>query len=55
MPGYGAGVIAVDACQVETEHSFLDYIAGGCELNFLVAGIQPRHMHALPRGVSKSI
>jgi hypothetical protein len=39
MPAFGAGVIAVDVCQVETEHSFLDYIAGGCELNFLVAGI----------------
>lgn len=32
-----SGVISLLSCKVETEYSFLDYIMGGCEINFTVA------------------
>ncbi|ELR53296.1 Copine-1 [Bos mutus] len=31
-----SGTICVKMCQVETEHSFLDYVMGGCQINFTV-------------------
>uniref|UniRef100_A0A668AX25 Copine 3 n=1 Tax=Myripristis murdjan TaxID=586833 RepID=A0A668AX25_9TELE len=36
--GYkNSGVVSVKLCQVVKEYSFLDYIMGGCQLNFTVA------------------
>ncbi|CAL1596437.1 unnamed protein product [Knipowitschia caucasica] len=32
-----SGVICVKRCQVEREFTFLDYIMGGCQLNFTIA------------------
>lgn len=31
-----SGTIRVKICQVETEYSFLDYVMGGCQINFTV-------------------
>ncbi|XP_059886889.1 copine-1 isoform X4 [Delphinus delphis] len=31
-----SGTICVKICQVETEYSFLDYVMGGCQINFTV-------------------
>uniref|UniRef100_A0A8C4PI84 Copine 1 n=1 Tax=Equus asinus asinus TaxID=83772 RepID=A0A8C4PI84_EQUAS len=31
-----SGTICVKLCQVETEYSFLDYVMGGCQINFTV-------------------
>ncbi|XP_057559935.1 copine-1 isoform X2 [Hippopotamus amphibius kiboko] len=31
-----SGTICVNICQVETEYSFLDYVMGGCQINFTV-------------------
>ncbi|XP_078147395.1 copine-3-like [Centroberyx gerrardi] len=36
--GYkNSGVICIKRCQVEKEFTFLDYIMGGCQLNFTIA------------------
>ncbi|XP_072234853.1 copine-3-like isoform X2 [Leuresthes tenuis] len=32
-----SGVICIKRCQVEKEYSFLDYIMGGCQVNFTIA------------------
>nr|XP_039264884.1 copine-3-like isoform X2 [Styela clava]XP_039264885.1 copine-3-like isoform X3 [Styela clava] len=32
-----SGIIGLMSCKVETEYTFLDYIMGGCEINFTVA------------------
>ncbi|KAL3678014.1 hypothetical protein R1sor_020970 [Riccia sorocarpa] len=32
-----SGVLKVKSCSIEPYHSFLDYIFGGCEINFMVA------------------
>ncbi|XP_037829182.1 copine-3 isoform X2 [Kryptolebias marmoratus] len=32
-----SGVICIRHCQVEKEYSFLDYIMGGCQINFTIA------------------
>ncbi|XP_061522131.1 copine-3-like isoform X3 [Phycodurus eques] len=32
-----SGVIYIKSCQVEKEYTFLDYIMGGCQLNFTIA------------------
>jgi len=32
-----SGVVHLSSCVVETEYSFLDYIMGGCQINFTVA------------------
>uniref|UniRef100_A0A9L0TH84 Copine-1 n=1 Tax=Equus caballus TaxID=9796 RepID=A0A9L0TH84_HORSE len=34
-----SGTICVKLCQVETEYSFLDYVMGGCQINFTM--LQP--------------
>ncbi|KAG7488281.1 hypothetical protein MATL_G00033500 [Megalops atlanticus] len=31
-----SGVVSVKVCQVVKEYSFLDYIMGGCEINFII-------------------
>ncbi|XP_020372553.2 copine-1 isoform X2 [Rhincodon typus] len=31
-----SGVIRVQSCKLETEYSFLDYVMGGCQINFTV-------------------
>uniref|UniRef100_A0A8C6RC86 C2 domain-containing protein n=1 Tax=Nannospalax galili TaxID=1026970 RepID=A0A8C6RC86_NANGA len=31
-----SGIICVKTCRVETEYSFLDYVMGGCQINFTV-------------------
>ncbi|XP_052647904.1 copine-1 isoform X6 [Harpia harpyja] len=31
-----SGVIRIKSCKLETEYSFLDYIMGGCQINFTV-------------------
>ncbi|XP_075867178.1 copine-1 isoform X3 [Microcebus murinus] len=31
-----SGTVRVKICQVETEYSFLDYVMGGCQINFTV-------------------
>ncbi|XP_077026208.1 copine-1 isoform X2 [Tamandua tetradactyla] len=31
-----SGTVCVKICQVETEYSFLDYVMGGCQINFTV-------------------
>ncbi|XP_023368009.1 copine-1 isoform X3 [Otolemur garnettii] len=58
-----SGTIHVKICQVETEYSFLDYVMGGCQINFTV-GIDftgsngdpssPNSLHYLsPTGVNE--
>ncbi|XP_002128214.2 copine-3 isoform X1 [Ciona intestinalis] len=32
-----SGVVCLDSCKVETEYTFLDFILGGCQINFTVA------------------
>ncbi|KAM4719143.1 copine-3-like isoform 2-T2 [Anableps anableps] len=32
-----SGVICIKRCQVEKEYSFLDYVMGGCQINFTIA------------------
>ncbi|KAH0619022.1 hypothetical protein JD844_018625 [Phrynosoma platyrhinos] len=31
-----SGIVRVKSCKIETEYSFLDYIMGGCQINFTV-------------------
>ncbi|KFP98560.1 Copine-1, partial [Leptosomus discolor] len=31
-----SGIIRIKSCKIETEYSFLDYIMGGCQINFTV-------------------
>lgn len=31
-----SGIVCVKTCRVETEYSFLDYVMGGCQINFTV-------------------
>ncbi|NWT05053.1 CPNE1 protein, partial [Mionectes macconnelli] len=31
-----SGIIRVKSCKIETEYSFLDYVMGGCQINFTV-------------------
>ncbi|XP_028904940.1 copine-1 isoform X1 [Ornithorhynchus anatinus] len=31
-----SGIVRVKACRIETEFSFLDYVMGGCQINFTV-------------------
>ncbi|XP_051785230.1 copine-3 isoform X2 [Erpetoichthys calabaricus] len=58
-----SGVVSVKFCQVEREYSFLDYIMGGCQMNFTV-GIDftgsngdprsPESLHYInPQGVNE--
>ncbi|XP_017157432.1 copine-3-like isoform X1 [Poecilia reticulata] len=32
-----SGIICIKRCQVEKEYSFLDYVMGGCQINFTIA------------------
>uniref|UniRef100_A0A8C0FNN3 Copine-3 n=1 Tax=Bubo bubo TaxID=30461 RepID=A0A8C0FNN3_BUBBB len=31
-----SGIIRIKSCKIETEYSFLDYVMGGCQINFTV-------------------
>uniref|UniRef100_A0A8C2UH72 Copine 1 n=1 Tax=Coturnix japonica TaxID=93934 RepID=A0A8C2UH72_COTJA len=31
-----SGVISIKSCKIETDYSFLDYVMGGCQINFTV-------------------
>ncbi|XP_019366540.1 PREDICTED: copine-1 isoform X1 [Gavialis gangeticus] len=31
-----SGIVIIKSCKIETEYSFLDYIMGGCQINFTV-------------------
>uniref|UniRef100_A0A452IPF0 Uncharacterized protein n=1 Tax=Gopherus agassizii TaxID=38772 RepID=A0A452IPF0_9SAUR len=31
-----SGIVRIKSCKIETEYSFLDYIMGGCQINFTV-------------------
>ncbi|XP_036376796.1 copine-3-like isoform X1 [Megalops cyprinoides] len=58
-----SGVVSVKVCQVVKEYSFLDYIMGGCEINFIIGvdftasngnPMSPDSLHYIsPQGVNE--
>uniref|UniRef100_A0A8C6T580 Copine-3 n=1 Tax=Neogobius melanostomus TaxID=47308 RepID=A0A8C6T580_9GOBI len=53
--GYkNSGVIVVKKCKIVKEYSFLDYIMGGCQLNFTVSNKTPQSLHYInPQGYNE--
>ncbi len=33
--------------QLEAQYSFLDYVMGGCQINFTVRSVTPQHLHLI--------